>query len=360
MTPISTSRINDIANEWRRAVRSDSLLVKPEWLTVSESPDGTSKYLVLPDGPGALVAELIEAGAFPTRDPLSLLAQADPADDTSGKLDSLYPVVASALPGAYLPGVLQQPGSDPGALLDGLDEATASWGGRTTAVMHVPDSDPLVEPLRARGYVAVAVLAQCVLTVEWSDFDEYLRSLSQNRRTSIRRERRIFAESGMAVEEMDVREAGREMAVLHARQLRRYGHDIPEERLIQLLERIAEHLAPWCRVLAAKRDGQLEAFALCYETCGELHPKMTGFSAYAEQHFGYFNMTYYELVEHSLRHGLDKIVLGPLSYEAKVVRGARLEPRSTFVKVPGESSAAVAELAARADEQCRAHYAELA
>ena len=153
---------------------------------------------------------------------------------------------------------------------------------------------------------------------------------------------------------------GAEMAALHAAQLQRYGyHHITAERLTGLMERIERHLAPWCRVLVAERDGALEAFALAYEYGGELHLKMTGFSAYAQEHFGYFAMSYYALVEYALHAGARSIVYGPLAYPAKALRGCTLSPRTSYLLVPDHLRDRTEHLAALIDRHQREAYAAM-
>ncbi|WP_267595498.1 GNAT family N-acetyltransferase [Carbonactinospora thermoautotrophica] len=352
----SATHIADVAQSWRLVDPDGSVLTTPEWLaTDEEGRAGPRRYLVQRSGPdgrpvGALAAYRIEAGEFPTYDPVALLLSpltepraADPHDvqrirggqeELTREREALYPAAACMLPGAYLPGVV---GRDAAVdvLLDRFEELAREWGCRTSAVLHVPEDDRrLRAALEARGYVGASFVAQAVLPVAWSSFDDYLATLRRNRRTSIRRERRVFAESGMRVRRVSVESAGPAMAALHAAQLRRYGHDIAEERLAALIERIRRHLAPWCTVLVAERDGELEGFVLAYEKSGELHPKMTGFSKYAQQHFGYFNLLYYEVLEYAMARGVRSVVLGPETYEAKVARGALLHPRTTYLRVP--------------------------
>jgi hypothetical protein len=365
MTVRRAPRIADIAAEWRDSLPHRSILTTPEWLTVDDEGRRDEARYVL-DGGAGLVVQRVAAGSFPTNDPIALLLTSEPADGgdpaahaeiaarrsrLAERLSRCYPVAAATLPGAYLPGVVGSP-----ALLDELEAAARDWGCAVVAVPHVPDGDPLAGLLTARGYVGFAGLAQASLDVAWPDFDAYVATLPKRRRNKVRRERREFAAAGMVVREDSVGSRGPELAELHADQLRRYGHDIGVEFLNGLIARIERYLAPWCRLLVAERGGALEAFALCYAYGRELHVKMAGFSADAQKHFGYFAMTYYEVIEYAIRRGLRTVVFGPLTYRAKVVRGCRLDPRSTYLRVPPGLAAEVAELAGLVDHHNRAAF----
>ncbi|MEU2611437.1 GNAT family N-acetyltransferase [Micromonospora sp. NPDC007271] len=376
MTVRTGRRIADLADDWARTITHDSVLTLPEWLaTDDEGRDGETRYLLSGEnGQGAgLVANPIAAGTFPTNDPVALLlsSELEPGGEAglvarigdlratlADDLASCYPVAVSTLPGGYLPGLVGdlRP-ENVRLLLDGLQKAASDWGCEAVSVLHVPDGSPLTGELRRRGFVGAAFLAQAQLDLTAKDFDEYLAGLPKRRRNKIRRERREFAEAGFTVRLDDIGRRSREMAELHAAQLQSYGyHQVTAERLQGLMDRIERHLAPWCRILVAERDGELEAFALAYEYAGELHLKMTGFSASAQEHFGYFAMSYYALIEYALQAGVHTIVYGPLTYHAKVVRGCALSPRSSYLLVPEPLRERVAQLAELIDRHNRAVF----
>jgi len=366
------SRIAELADDWRATLTHRSIFSIPEWLVTDEA--GELRYLLCgADGAGTgLIVRRVAEGGFFANDPFALLLGTE-LDDTLDPVahkdiarlrarvaDRLtYPVATATLSGGYLPGLIGERRPDAmTALLDELDATAAEWGCPATAVTHVPDGDPLADELTGRDYVGAAALAQAEIDVRWPSFADYLATRSRGRRANIRRERREFAEAGLVLREDKIGARATEMAELHLEQLRRYGHDtISAEWMHGLMDRITTHLEPSCRVLVAERDGRLEAFALAYEHGGELHVKMTGFSAYAQKHFGYFNLTYYAAIDYAMAHGLRTIVCGPMSYAAKVARGAVLAPRSTYLRVAADLRAELAELAAALDRYNHAAFA---
>ncbi|MER8113809.1 GNAT family N-acetyltransferase [Streptomyces sp. NPDC094031] len=366
--------IADLAPLWSAATeRTASLFCTPQWLECNEPADtGGLHYAVTDDMEGALAVRRLEAGGFPANDPLAFLGvepPAEPADRHRASilgvavrphLPDLAPVAAATLPGAYAAGIVA-PDAPPviSALLDELDETAQRWGCPTRAVMHVPASARLLrETLESRGYAGVTSLAQTSLPVPAGSFEDYLARLSSKRRTAVRRERRVFAGSDMTVRRADIGEFSTEHALLHVKQLRRYGHDFSAQQLVELVRRSARFFGDWAVFLVAERGPRVEAFSLSYVLGGQLHPKMSGFSGYADEHFAYFNVIYYELIEVAQELGVRELVFGPGTYDAKVHRGCVLDPRTTYVRATHPAVAPmVVELAAIADRRGRADLA---
>ncbi|KAB1978634.1 GNAT family N-acetyltransferase [Streptomyces triticiradicis] len=367
----TSNSIVGLKSLWPIATERDaSLFCTPQWLECNEPADTSGlHYAVTDDARGALAVRRLEAGGFPANDPLAFLSAETPAESADRHrasvlsaavrphVPALAPTAAAILPGAYAPGIVA-PAAPPvvSSLLDELDATAEKWGCPTRAVMHVPASARLLrEMLESRGYVGVTSLAQTVLPVPGGSFDDYLVGLPRKRRTNVRRERRVFAESGMTVRRADIGEFSTEHALLHARQLRRYGHDFGTEQLVELIRRSARFFGDWAVFLVAERGQRVEAFSLSYTLGGQLHPKMSGFSEYADEHFAYFNVNYYQLIEVAQTLGLRELVFGPGTYEAKVHRGCVLDPRTTYVRVGHPVIAPmVVELAAIADRSGRA------
>ncbi|MER5468344.1 GNAT family N-acetyltransferase [Streptomyces sp. NPDC002935] len=367
----TSSSIADLSPLWSAATqRAASLFCTPQWLECNEPTDTSGlHYAVTSDNDGALAVRRLERGGFPANDPLAFLGAEPPADSVDRQrvstllgavrplLADLAPTAAAILPGAYAPGIVASDTAPVvSSLIDELERTAERWGCPTSAVMHVPASAcRLRETLEGRGYVGVTSLAQSVLPVQGDSFDDFLTRLPRKRRTNVRRERRTFAESDMAVRRADIGEFSTEHAALHARQLRRYGHDMNADQLVELIRRSARFFGDWAVFLVAERGQRVEAFSLSYAFGGQLHPKMSGFSEYADKYFAYFNLNYYELIEVAQAAGFRELVLGPGTYEAKLYRGCVVEPRTTYVRVthPGAGQI-VSELAGIADRTGRA------
>jgi hypothetical protein len=395
---ISTSSLSGLSDAWRKAARPLTLYATPEWLVCNEPGTDASvlRYVLDGDRPGSMVVRKVAGGGFLGGDPLWCLfhpggtegstggsvarvgvAEERSADtpalagpDLSGLQDKVasatrhfFPLAAASLPGSYLPGLLGGAAvSDWEPFLAVLDETARDWSCPSTGVLNVPDEHPAQSLLVKNGYIAVPGFAHAVLTVRDASLDDYVarfRNHGRVRKARVLRELRSFKESGLTVRETTLDAFDASHAALHLRQLRRYGHDVSADWLVDLMRRSAHHLGPWARMVVAERDGVPEAFTVCYSFEGEIHLKMSGFSEYAERHAGYFAMVFYELVAYAQRSGTRRIQYGPLTYEAKVGRGCTLEPRTNYLRVPEEWRENLVTLAAVAERKGRARLATL-
>lgn len=64
---------------------------------------------------------------------------------------------------------------------------------------------------------------------------------------------------------------------------------------------------------------------------------MIGWSAYAQEHYAYFNLVYYEQIAYAAEHGLSQVVLGPESFGTKVQRCCVVQPRVMYVRAEASS-----------------------
>lgn len=371
--------VEDVAEAW--SVLADELCSLPNWLRTAEArAERGQRYAVLEGedpaaGPrGGLVAYGMDERSWFFNNPVEQLcapsetlgahltdAERRTLEEYAPKLAaerrSLYPALVSVLPSGYLPGVLRAPSADAArdaataaelaAVLEGLAEEREE---STVAVMHVPEVDTVLrEALTARGHLPFVTAGECVLHVDWDDFEGYLASLPSPRPNRIRREVRAFTESGAVLREATLEDLDERHAQLHAGHLRRYGHDVAIEGSRALIRGIRAHPTGRGRVLEALRDGELVGFLVCYELDRVLHPKMIGVAEGEKRSFTYFNLTYYGVVRLAAAEGARRIVYGPAAYEAKALRGCALERRISHVLPPADLRELVAPVAAALD-----------
>jgi predicted N-acyltransferase len=170
---------------------------------------------------------------------------------------------------------------------------------------------------------------------EAASFGDYLRQVSRNRRTAIRREVTQFEAAGYELEERPlsacIDTAGRLLAAHH----RSHGHGEEDAEMIAYLARQAAQLDPESRVLLCRSGGRDVAFCLTYEWNDRLYARTTGFVPDVRRSdFVVFNVTYYANIVHCVRRGLTSYDLGVGSPRAKALRGATLEPRWSLVRGP--------------------------
>lgn len=369
---IRGGHVADLEEEW--SALPQTLYTSIGWLRTCEGPDTRQDYAVLREDRqvrAGLVAYTHGPEAWIFNDPVALLVRdavdlsTHTAPEQAAEVARLradlapedaYPATVSVLPGGYLPGLVRAPGTGHGvvtALLDGLDDIARRRAARTTAVMHVPEDDvPLRAALTARGFVAFRVAGDCLLHTPWSDFAGYLATLPSKRRISVRREIAVFRDAGnrLTIEAMSALDA--EHARLHAGHMRRYGHSLDEAGALSRIRSIQENNDGMGFVLEARDDRRnLVGFVLVYEMGGCLYPKMIGIRDGQPTHYAYFNLVYYGLLRYAVENGLRAIVYGPEAYDAKAYRGCTLEPRISYVRVPGPWRDPAARLAPLLDRR---------
>lgn len=373
----SADTIHDIAGPWRSTART--LYEAPGWLATSEGA-GNTRYLIVEPatgqaGPLGLVMQRLDGSGWPMADPVALLSGAGSFEgdftaeeraaltEARGHLPdpaSLYPVTTCLLPGGYTTGIVGRAGQSTASLsaaLDAFEAQATAWGAETVAAMHVPDDDTaLTALLTRRGYVPFTAVADCVLPLPFTSFPDYLASLPPTRRRKVRREMRSFQAAGYQVRLVGLDDVGPDHVQLHVDHMTRYGHSLTADKIAALLARIRDHLAPFTRVLEARNGDRLAGFVLFYEDDTSLYPKMLGFLPQtADKAFIYFNLGYYELISYAVARGIPQLVLGPESYEAKALRGARPAYRTTYVRPSPAVRDAVTLVARRLDRAYRRH-----
>lgn len=164
----------------------------------------------------------------------------------------------------------------------------------------------------------------------FEDFDDYLHSFSRTTRRAFQRDERRTAEANIAFRFVDdwSRMADR-LADLYERTYGKYGashfrHDAAFWQAVQ------SNLGSHAEMLLAERHDELVGFTMLLhnERRGESWTYRIGrleANGLADVPF-YFGLSFYWPIRRAIERGYDRIWLGPASYEAKAVRGARHVP----------------------------------
>jgi len=159
-------------------------------------------------------------------------------------------------------------------------------------------------------------------------FEDYLSALSQKRRASARREIRALEGCGHRARIEPLAGWIAEMAPLLAELQARHHLPSSSSVLAGFLERLARAIGERARAVVVESGGQLMGFCILLEHQADLHAYKIGFDSDRARRCGiYFNIGYYEPLRYAMANGLRRLHLGPGSLAAKLLRGARLEPR---------------------------------
>lgn len=186
----------------------------------------------------------------------------------------------------------------------------------------------LLNALRGVGAAVVPMTCTCILDVTWPDLDGYIHTLPASWRGSVRKELTRIADSEvrLGVENLDTAEP--EVLVLRSKLVAKYGGTPEPEKYAQLIAQVRSYFsADEVRLFTARSDDRLLNFALMLKDGYTWTAHMTG-SDYEDprSRYGYFAVTYYQPAAAAPALGIERIIYGLGSWEAKRLRGCRVEP----------------------------------
>lgn len=180
----------------------------------------------------------------------------------------------------------------------------------------------------ADGAAAVPLTERAAIVGPFADFEQYLSAQSGSRRAMIRRELRTISRIGLEVEVLDLEAAFAAGACELIAELK-VRHGLPEApRLVRLrVQRWASASAGAVRAILVRAGGRLVAVALTAQ-CDRHHEVYeVGLSeSFADRVHAYALACFYEPVRLLVEQEGDILDLGVGTTEAKVLRGATLEP----------------------------------
>lgn len=320
---------------WAELVRNASLYDSPQWHTVLLSERCLQANFISARDHSRLLAVLptyrwTGEWSIPTQHQnqhFAAIAKLRSVDESS-----LYPTLIVGSVGGYVNALSLLGEATPAvsvALLTECEAIARDVGAATIALPGLTRDAALhLREVLGEELVFLAAEPDAYIDIDWPSFDDYLRSLSSNRRRSARREMRAFDQSATQVTITPLASAKEHVAVLVARLQER--HHLPgsastvEEflsRLVTTLAHRAEAVVAWVQ--------QAPAGACILLTSGDtLYAYKAGFDHSIDPEWSvYFNVGYYLPLRHAVSMSVKRLALGPGTLEAKVLRGARLEPR---------------------------------
>jgi hypothetical protein len=173
---------------------------------------------------------------------------------------------------------------------------------------------------------------EAIMDVPFSSYDEYVESLPARRRKYVRRQRRVFAESGLQVAEANLEDTCRELAPLLWNVEHKYGGQQSVEFLEIYLLGLA--MGKNCTTLIAHDGTAPVAFSVISQ-----HGRNWRMRAWGCDHdktdgtFAYFNLSIYEPLALAAARGARTLILGTEALELKQERGATTR-RLTTLGIP--------------------------
>ena len=348
---VSVERVDSLrtidSDAWERLTANDSLYVSYPYLRYVEThPDFIPQYLIAENGRGRIVGALpvysTLGGGSPFYNHFSVFIE--PSSTGSNETsEAWFPALLGGTRAGYDNKVIVDPSLDGpdrhkvlGELLRAFDEVAGERQVKSSALMYL-DRNALAEirPWLADDSLVLLTDADARLNIQWEGFEAYLSWLPKRRRYNARREIARFEARGFEVSNGRLSEWYKDAGPLQANLVRKYGATVTSDEMTMHLEEQARVLDDASVVFLCQLDGDLVGFSLAYERGSTLYFRTCGFDyertgSYAE----YFNLVYYLPIRYAIENGFSAIRFGPDSYEAKVLRGAQLEPLWSIVAGP--------------------------
>ena len=360
-------RFSEVGDEWRAVDPMSPLFLSERWMqSVENTIAADHRYAVVRDTRGVAVAAAafyrVDASAYYFFNPISLVldsssltsldawigdeaaAAHDLAARVAARREDFAPATICGSLFGYTPALIYSPALSTGerrgvldVILRAFDATAQEWRTPTRAFLYAAVEDEVLwEALTERGGAPYVAAAECILPIVWGDFDAYLASLSQSARRHVRRDQRLFDESGITLEYPDLASAAGDVAFLQASLQAKHGHEFDVDAQLNVLSRIQRLFSDSAHVILARRDNHVVGASLFYFYEGVVYLKMNGYD-YDSLSFRdslYFVMNYNELVRFAIREKASAIQYGPEAYVPKARRGCRLEDRTCFIEAP--------------------------
>jgi len=192
----------------------------------------------------------------------------------------------------------------------------------------------LMKNLESLNYIKFPNIVTYYLDVNWSSFEDYLKSLKPRRARSIRREIKECSESGVVIEEESISEdIAEKLSVLEANVLSKYSHTNGKLDPTFFLK-LKKYAGDKIRLLIARKNYEIVGFFLGLHQRDVLDGYMVGldYAAQTSTRFIYFNLAFYKPIQLAIDEKIKKIYYRYTAEKAKLNRGCRPEQTYSYIK----------------------------
>jgi predicted N-acyltransferase len=243
------------------------------------------------------------------------------------------------------------------SLVAQLQERVAAGLAGAVAFPYVHPADHVLRAaLARRGFRWGRVTATSVIELPpVRTYDELIASFSKSLRRRYLKEERALAASGLEVTTVSLADHLRRICELEAQTASAHGGTPDLDRTVEVRARMLQYLGAAVRVPAALADGQIVACGIDVTDASDYYGLVYGCDySVPERSTAYMCIVFYEPIRYCIARGLRRLRMGFEAFEPKLLRGAVVTPRETWVWTPDEEvldglSALLEFLTARAD-----------
>jgi predicted N-acyltransferase len=254
-----------------------------------------------------------------------------------------FPCLSVVSPSSYHGDILVARDVDWGAvvkmLYDEVYSLAKKHGVKCICCYWIPEPNAEYTCLvRGEGFVPVFGKPAFTMDVKFGSFDDYLSSLSADRRSMVKKEMRKCAESGVAIKKASGDDATRyhdRTVELLGMLLNKHGHHMSLEQIAARVDRIYESFGSGVETYFAFKAEEPVAVLLSFLKDSVHYPKYVGLDEpRLEGTYAYFSLAYYELIRECIAAGnIKQIHFGYASERAKMVRGCSCHDVYNYFKL---------------------------
>jgi len=194
--------------------------------------------------------------------------------------------------------------------------------------------DKLLDPLVKNGYLKIDSLPMTRLDLDFSDFEEYLKTLSSATRYDFRRKLKkassVKVDSSLvtALDEKTLDEVYE--LYLQAVEIHDMGFEIVPKEFFRL---ISKNMPKETKFFLFRINGKLTAFVFCLVSDGLLLDYYLGFDYTPAHEYHLYFVKFKEVLNWCLAHGIKTYEMGTTGYEPKRRLGFEFVPVYLYVKI---------------------------
>jgi predicted N-acyltransferase len=202
---------------------------------------------------------------------------------------------------------------------------------------YVSEFDKLLsENIQNYGYQKMPGITTLHLDIQWTSFEDYLKSLKPKARGTARREIKKCGENGVTIEESELEDLTTKLSDLYANLSLKYNNNKSANRIFDsyFFSMLHMYAKEKTKLFIAKKNGEIVGFSLSLRQRDVLDVFMVGFnySTQTKTDFSYFNLAYYAPIKWGIENDVKKIYYRLTMEKIKLDRGCKPEKTYCFVK----------------------------
>ena len=193
----------------------------------------------------------------------------------------------------------------------------------------------LMGKLEAENYAKFPNILTFYLKIQWTEFDDYLKSLKPGMAKKIRREIKKCLENGVIIDQEEItQEIAEELSQLSANVSSKHSTETVYKLDPSFFVTLQKYAKEKVKLFTARRNHKIIGFSLALQHKDTLDVYMYGsdYESQTNTFFTYFNLVYYKPIQLAIDKKLKKIYFRYFLAKSRLDRGCTLERTYSYIK----------------------------